>query len=111
MRQNIKFLNKFVRKLTKYKFSNAKALHVAAQLVRQFFSDIYVPRIGVSKYFKAGDMKQIMAAYLRSVLRSLTTAKEFKTVGFADLSIVSSEITKFLPVNTGVRKGEERVGY
>ena len=53
-----------------------------------------------------------MAAYLWSALRSLTIAREFKNVGFADLQILSSEITKFLLVNTGydsIEKLEEKV--
>ena len=108
----IKFLDEFVRKLAKSKFSYAKALHVSSRLVRRIFTEIFVPRMGVSKFFKAGNMKQIMAAHLWSSLQSLVIGKEYKNIGFANLDIVSSEITKFLLVNTGydsIEKLQEKV--
>ena len=56
-------------------------------------------------------MKQRMAAYLWPALHSLTIAEDFKSIGFADLQIVTSKITKFLLVNTGydsIKKLEEK---
>ena len=108
----IKFLDELVRKLAKSKFSYQKGLHVASRLLRRIYTEIYVPRMGVARFFRAGDMSQIMSAHLWSCLRSLTIAMEYHDIGFNDLDIVSSEITKFLLVNTGydsIVKLEEKV--
>ena len=108
----IKSMDELVRKLAKSTFSYQKALHVASQLVKRIFTEIYRPRMGVSRFFRAGDMDQIMSAYLWMALRALNIGKEFRSIGFSNLDVVSSEITKFLLVNTGydsIEKLEEKV--
>ena len=95
------FMDDFVKDLTKAKFSSKKAFHVTSRLVRRIFADIFIPRRGVIKSFKAGNMSQIAGAILWSTLQSLNTAMHFKSIGFKNLDIVSSELVKFLLTNTG----------
>lgn len=95
------FLDDYVRQLTKSKFSFKKAFHVVTRLVRRIFIEIFSPRLGILKSFKAGDMSQISASILYSTLRSLNIAMTFKNTGFENLDVVSSELVKFLLVNTG----------
>ena len=95
------FMDNFVKDLTKAKFSSKKFFHVTSRLVRRFFADIFILRQGIIKSFKAGNMKQIAGAILWSTLQSLSTAMHFKSIGFKNLDIVSSELVKFLLTNTG----------
>ena len=46
-------------------------------------------------------MHQISASILWTTLRSLKIAMSFKSTGFENLDVVSSELVKFLLVNTG----------
>ena len=108
----LKFWEEFVRSLTKSKFSNVKAHHVTTRLVRRIFEEIFIPRQGVLKTFKAGNMRQICAAILWTTLQSLQSAQELKKVGFKNLDIVTLELTKFLLINTGyesVKRLESKV--
>ena len=91
-----KFWTNFVRTLTKSKFSHQKAHHVTTCLVKRIYTEIFVPRQGVITTFKAGNMDQIMAAILWSILLSLQSVQEMKIVGFTNLGIVTSKLTKFL---------------
>jgi len=46
-------------------------------------------------------MTQTAGEILWSTLQSLNTAMQFKSIGFKNLDIVSSELVKFLLTNTG----------
>ena len=94
-------MNNFVKEITRAKFSKKKAVHVTSRLVTRIFVEIFVPRVGVIKSFKTGNMRQINGSILWSTIQSIDVAMKFKGVGFENLSIVSSELVKFLLVNTG----------
>lgn len=61
----------------------------------------FCPLTRCSKNIQAGGINQIAAAILWTTLRSLTVAMGFKSIGFENLDIVSSELVKFILVNTG----------
>ena len=64
------------------------------------------------KTFKAGNMQQIASAILWTTLQSLELAQDLKRIGFKNLDIVTSELTKFLLINTGyesVKRLESKV--
>ena len=95
------FVDDFVRKLTKSKFSHKKAFHVTSRLMRRLFVEIFAPQQGVLKSINVADPAQISSAILWSKLQSLGIASSLKSIGFENLEVVSSELVKFLLVNTG----------
>ena len=95
------FVDGFMKHLTKARFSHKKALHVTSRLVKRIFEEVFQPRQGVIKAFKTRDMLQVTSSVLWSNLQSLQVALKLKSTGLKDLEIVSSELVKFLLVNTG----------
>jgi hypothetical protein len=97
----IKFMDDFVKHLTTAKFSVKKAFHVTSRLAKRILTEMYEPRQGVLKTFKAGNLDQTAAAIFWATIWSLDIGLGFKRTGFKNLHIVSSELVKFLLVNTG----------
>lgn len=95
------FVDNFMKNLTKARFSNKKALHVTSRLVKRIFEEVFRPRQGVIKAFKTRDQLQVTSSMLWSSLQSLQVALKLKNLGLKDLDVVSSELVKFLLVNTG----------
>jgi hypothetical protein len=62
---------------------------------------MYEPRQGILKTFKARNLKQTSASIFWATICSLDIGLGFKRTGFENLYIVSSELEKFLLVNTG----------
>ena len=62
---------------------------------------IFVPQQGVFKTFKTENMEATAASIFWSTICLLDIALDFKQTGFENLHIVSSELVKFLLVNTG----------
>jgi hypothetical protein len=97
----IKFIDDFVKHLTTAKFSVKKAFHVTSRLVKRIFTEMFEPRQGILKSFKTRNLEQTSAAIFWANLRSLDIGMGFKRTGLENLHIVSSELVKFLLVNTG----------
>jgi hypothetical protein len=97
----IKFIDDFVKHLTTAKFSVKKAFHVTSRLTKRIFTEIFEPRQGILKSFKTRNLEQTSAAIFWANLRSLDIGMGFKRTGLENLHIVSSELVKFLLVNTG----------
>ena len=97
----VKFIDVFVKYLTRAKFSNKKALHITSRLVKRIFVKVFIPRQGIRKTFKTQVTNQVMSTSLWSILQSLTSSLRLKSLGFKDLDIVASELVKFLIINTG----------
>ena len=74
---------------------------MTSRLVKRILVEVFKPRQGVMKMFKTRDMDQVTVLALWSTLRSLSLALELSNIGFHNLDIVSSELVKFLLVNTG----------
>jgi hypothetical protein len=62
---------------------------------------MYVPRQGILKTFKAGNLEHTSASIFWATFRSLDLRLGFKSTGFDNVHIVSSELVKMLLVNTG----------
>jgi hypothetical protein len=97
----VKFMDDFVKHLTTAKFSVKKAFHVTSRLAKRILTEMYEPRQGILKTFKAGNLEQTAASIFWATIRSLDIGLGFKRTGFENLHIVSSELVKFLLVNTG----------
>jgi hypothetical protein len=97
----VKFVDDFVKHLTTAKFSFKKAFHVTSRLTKRILTEMYEPRQGILKSFKTGNLEQTAGSIFWATIRSLDIGLRFKRTGFGNLHIVSSELVKFLLVNTG----------
>ena len=97
----IQFIDNFVKHLTTAKFSQKKALHVTSRLAKRILTEMFEPCQGVLKSFKSGNLEQTSASIFWASIRSLDIGLGFKRTGMENLHIVSSELVKFLLVNTG----------
>jgi methyl-accepting chemotaxis protein len=97
----IQFIDDFVKHLTTAKFSQKKALHVTSRLAKRILTEMFEPRQGVLKSFKSKNLQQTSASIFWASIRSLDIGLGFKRTGMENLHIVSSELVKFLLVNTG----------
>jgi hypothetical protein len=103
----ISFIDDYVKSLTIAKFNHKKAFHVTTMLARRLLVAIFQPRAGVLNACKAGDLDQTAKAVFWSTLRSLDIALEIKRIGFANHTLVSAELVRFLTVNSGVKVSEQ----
>jgi hypothetical protein len=103
----ISFIDDYVKSLTIAKFNYKKVFHVTTMLARRLMVAIFEPPAGVLKTFKAGDLDQTAKAVFWSTLRSLDIALEIKRIGFANHTLVSAELVRFLTVNSGVEVSEQ----
>jgi hypothetical protein len=97
----IVFLDDYYRDLTKAKFGSKKAWHVTTRLGRRMLLEIAVPRNGVQNAFHVGQNDQICQRILWSVLKAHDVMARYKRHNYKDDPTVSSELVKFLAVNTG----------
>jgi hypothetical protein len=97
----IVFLDEYHRDLTKAKFGSKKAWHVATRLGRRMMLEIAVPRNGVQNAFQAGQNDQICQRIFWSVLKAHDIMARYKRNSYKDNPTVSSELVKFMAVNTG----------
>jgi hypothetical protein len=97
----ITFIDTFLKQSTTAKFSIKKAFHVTTRLAKRILTEMYEPRQGVLKSFKAGNIEKIAASIIWATISSPDFGLGFKRTGFENLHIVSSKLVKFLLVNTG----------
>jgi hypothetical protein len=83
------------------KFIMKKAFQVTSCLAKRILKEMYVPRQGILKTFKAGNLEHTSASIYWPTIQSLDLGLGFKSTGFNNLHIVSSELVTFLLVNTG----------
>jgi hypothetical protein len=102
----VKFVDAYMKHLTQAKFGTKKAFHITTRLGIRMWSAIAEPRNGVIKMFKAGDVDQIGSSIFWASIRSLDLGMSIKRNGFKDDPLVSSELIKFLAVNTGIESIE-----
>ena len=66
----------------------------------KLISKVYVPRHGILEELKAGDPREIGRSIFYSTLKSLDLMGSIRRVGFANDSVIASELVKFLALNT-----------
>jgi hypothetical protein len=103
----IAFVDDYVKSLNIAKFNHKKAFHVTMMLARRLLIAIFKPRAGVLKTFKDGDMDQTSRALFWVTLQLLDIALKMKRIGLANDPLVSSELVRFLTVNSGVEVTEQ----
>jgi hypothetical protein len=97
----ITFLDDYYRDLTAARFGSKKAWHVTTRLGRRMFLELDQPRNGVQNFFKAGFNDQVCQRIFWSVIRSHDIMARYKRNNYKDDPSVSSELVKFLAINTG----------
>ena len=97
----IVFLDDYYTDLLTARFGSKKAWHATTRLGRRMFLELDKPRNGVQNFFKAGFNEQVCQRICWSVVRSHDVMARYKRHNYKDDPSVSSELVKFLAINTG----------
>jgi hypothetical protein len=97
----IVFLDDYHRDLAKAKFGSKKAWHVTTRLGRRMMMEIAVPRNGIINSFQVGSNDQICQRIFWSVMKSHDIMARYQRNSYKDDPTISSELVKFMAVNTG----------
>ena len=84
------------------KFGTAKAWHVTTKLAMALIVEIGKPREGALNSFVAGEASSMARVIFYSVLKSLDAMNDIAAVDYRDSPVVSTELVKFLSLNTSV---------
>ena len=84
------------------KFGPKKASHVTTKLGLSLIREIGSPRSGTINSFTAGNQQKILAHIFWASLRSLDKMAEVLMYQFKNHPVVSTELVKFLSLNTSV---------
>jgi hypothetical protein len=95
------FINEYYKELTRGKFGSKKAWHVTTRLAKRLLIEVAAPRVGVVKALHAGDLTQIARTIFWASLRALDIMERIQGNQLKNDPLVSSEVVKFLAINTG----------
>ena len=84
------------------KFGTKKAWHITTKLALSLIHEVGKPRKGTINSFCAGNSHQINSVMTWAMLRSLDVMGEIRSLGFKNHPVVSTELVKFLSMNTSV---------
>ena len=84
------------------KFGSKKSWHITTKLATSLIREIGIPRRGAMNAFEAGDAHQINQVIFYAVLRSLDKMAVVVGQNYKDAPAVSTELVKFLSMNTSV---------
>ena len=84
------------------KFGTKKSWHITTKLATALITEVALPRRGALNSFEAGEGQQINGAIFYAVLRSLDKMIEIVGQNYKDSPVVSTELVKFLSMNTSV---------
>jgi hypothetical protein len=95
------FIDEYYKELTRGKFGSKKAWHVTTRLAKRLLVEVAAPRVGVVQALHAGDLTQKARTIFWASLRSLDIMERIQKHQFKNDPLVSSELVKFLAINTG----------
>ena len=84
------------------KFGTSKSWHVTTKLATAIILEISKPREGSLNSFEAGDGVAMSKVIFYSVLQSLDAMAQISSLDYRDAPVVSTELVKFLSLNTSV---------
>ena len=84
------------------KFGVVKSWHVTTKLAMALILEVGKSREGALNSFEAGDAKAMAKVIFYSVLKSLDVMGDIQAVDYRDSTVVSTELVKFLSLNTAV---------
>ena len=91
------------------KFGPKKSWHITTKLATSLIKEIGIPRRGAMNAFEAGDAQQINQVIFYAVLRSLDRMTVIVGQNYKDAPAVSTELVKFLSMNTSVEAVDKLV--
>jgi uncharacterized protein YoxC len=97
----IVFIDDYHRDLGKARFGTKKSWHVTTRLARRMFVEVATYRNGVQNAFQTGKNVQVCQRIVWAVLKSHDIMARYRRHNFKDDPSVSSELVKFLAINTG----------
>ena len=98
----INYIDETYAQYSSGKFGNKKAWHVSTKLATALIQDVGAPRRGVMNSFQAGAAQTINQIIFYSTLRSLDKMTLILAKNYRDAPAVSTELVKFLSMNTSV---------
>ena len=98
----INYIDKTYAQYSSGKFGNKKAWHVSTKLATALIHDVGAPRRGVMNSFQAGAAQSINQIIFYSTLRSLDKMTLILAKDYRDAPAVSTELVKFLSMNTSM---------
>ena len=84
------------------KFGASKSWHVTTKLASALIKEVNKPREGALNSFEAGNALSMSKVVFYSVLQSLDVMTDIAAVDYCDSPIVSTELVKFLSLNTAI---------
>ena len=84
------------------KFGVVKSWHVTTKLAMALILEVGKSREGALNSFEAGDAKTMAKLIFYLVLKSLDVMGDIQAVDYRDSPVVSTELVKFLSINTAV---------
>ena len=84
------------------KFGTSKSWHVTTKLATALVKEVNKPREGALNSFEAGNAQSIAKVVFYCVLQSLDMMTEIAAVDYRDSPVVSTELVKFLSLNTAI---------
>jgi hypothetical protein len=101
------FIDGYYKELTKGKFGTKKAWHVTTRLAKRLLVKVAAPHVGVIEALHASDLTHIAGIIFWASLRSLDIMERIQGNHFKNDPLVSSELVKFLAINTGFEAIEQ----
>ena len=84
------------------KFGTAESWHVTTKLASALIKEVNKPREGSLNSFEAGNALSMSKVIFYSVLKSLDVMNDISGVDYRDSPVVSTELVKFLSLNTAI---------
>jgi hypothetical protein len=101
------FIQEYYEDLTNGKFGSKKGWHVTTRLAKRLIEEVHVPRSSVIKAIRAGNSAHISKQLFWASLQSIDIASRIKNNNYKNDPLVSSELVKFLAINTGFESIEK----
>ena len=98
----IDYLGETYEEYASGKFGPRKAWHVTTKLGLSLIREIAKPRSGTINSFTAGDQRKVSSHIFWATLKSLDKRAEILGYQFKNHPVVSTELVKFLSLNTSV---------
>jgi hypothetical protein len=105
----LSFIQDYYEDLTMGKFGSRKGWHVTTRLAKRLIEEVHVPRSSVIKSIKTGNAPHIAKHLFWASLKSMDICARIKNNNFKNDPLVSSELVKFLAVNTGFESLEKLI--
>ena len=102
----IKLLDDTYNEYARSKYGSKKAWHITTRLAKALIEKVALPRNFIHNAFRINNPAEVANAITYASLRSLVLMMEISTLNFKNSPIITSELTKFLDLNTNIESVE-----